>query len=259
MRGQHLARDIGGEPEHEEIDRDARDDLVDAVRDHEEGEEEAEEPADADRGDEPADIADQRADDGAREGAGEKHPLDADIDHRHALAKHAGEAAERDRDGAHQRRLQHAGQREGFAGGRPDEERRHHQEEADAEEERRPARAAAHEEPGAEEGEDRGDQIAVGRGRDDEIGEREKIAREGQAERGVAGRFEAEGAGDDDGEDHQRPGRDQGLPAAAQLNVPRLPNDPRIGYRHRRSYALARALPCGRTRGRRRAPASARP
>ena len=71
------------------------------MRHHQEREEQTEEPADCDRGDEPADIADQRADDGAGEGAGEKHPFDADIDHRDALAEHAGEAAERDRDGAH--------------------------------------------------------------------------------------------------------------------------------------------------------------
>ena len=87
-------RHVGGEPEHEEIDRDAGDDLVDAVGDDERAEQQAHQPADDDRGHEPDGRRRHRgrasrADDGAGEGASEQHPLDADIHHRDALAERA--------------------------------------------------------------------------------------------------------------------------------------------------------------------------
>ena len=135
----------------------------------------------------PSGAAEQRADDGAGEGAGEQHPLDADIDHRHPFRERADQPAERDRHGAHDRRLQHAGERELLAGRRPHQERGHRQEQADAEQDARPLRAAAHELARAEEGEQRRHDVGIGLRRHDQVRHDERVARKRQAEGGVAG------------------------------------------------------------------------
>ena len=123
--GQHLAGDVRGEAEREEIDRHAGNDLVDAVGDDQRAEQEAHQAADRDGGDEADPPAEQRTDDRAGEGAGKQHPLDADVDHRHPLGEHTDQPAERDRHGAHHGCLEHAGQRKFLARRRPYQERGH--------------------------------------------------------------------------------------------------------------------------------------
>ena len=253
MHGQHLAGDVGGQAEREQVDRHAGDDLVDPVGDHQHAERQPHQPADDDRRDQPDPPAGERADDGAGEGAGEQHALDADIDHRDPLPQRADQPAERDRHGAHHGRLQHAGEGELLARRRPHQERRHRQEEADAEEQAGAPGGAAHELAGAEKGEHRRHHVAVGRRRHDQVGQREQVARQRQPEGRLAGGFGAEDRRHEHRQRQQQPADDQRLAPPDDVEVGATGR--RVGHRHGPTSPPSCA--CGTPTGRPRASAAA--
>ena len=150
--GEDLARDVGGQAENEQVDDDTGDDLVDPVGDHQRRQQQPENAACQHRADDACPAPHQRAEQRAGEGPGKKHALDGDIDHPDPFAQDSAKRRQRDRHGANKRRLEHACQRNGLAGRRPDKKRHGQHDKPDAKRQCRPAAAPLQEQAGSQKG-----------------------------------------------------------------------------------------------------------
>src|SRR5690625_4506102 len=129
--GEHRGEQVVGEPEHEHVEHDPDDDLIDPIFDREHREEHAHERTRDGRGDEAdIEIARGRADDRRHECAREQLALDGDVDRSRAFAQHPGERAEaqRERGGHSGREEERDGEAVVVAGDHPHEHREHHRE-----------------------------------------------------------------------------------------------------------------------------------